>query len=203
MLERPTAAMLGDPRLMPAKRPAPQPPVSMRPDRLSLTNIARLIRDPYAIYARHILRLYPLDPLHATPTTRERGKIVHSVLEEFVKTRPAQETRVKARQRLLDIAVAVLNTETAFPSARALWLARLDRAADHFLTQDAKQDGIALVVETKGSVDVSHSDSRTLVHHASAAGFTEFIPETVSMVVGRISRTGQNRSVPRRKDDAY
>ena len=152
MLERPTTAMLHDPRLMPAKRPAPQPPVSMRPDRLSLTNIARLIRDPYAIYARHILRLYPLDPLHATPTTRERGKIVHSVLEAFVKSRPAQETRVKARQRLLDIAVAVLNAETAFPSARALWLARLDRAADHFLTQDAKQEGIALVVETKGSV---------------------------------------------------
>ena len=151
-LERPTQTMLANPRLMPAKRPAPRPPVSTRPDRLSLTNIARLIRDPYAIYARHILRLYPLDPLQATPTTRERGKIIHSVLEQFVKSRPDQETRVMARQRLLKIAADVLNAETAFPSARALWLARLDRAADHFLNQDVKQDGVALVVETEGSV---------------------------------------------------
>ncbi len=151
-VERPTAAMLVDPRLMPARRPAPQPPVSSRPDRLSLTNIAKLIRDPYAIYARHILRLYPLDPLRATPDSRERGKIVHAVLEQFVKTRPAMETRLDARQRLLSIAVTVLTNETAFPSARALWLARLDRAADHFLTQDSKHGGVALVVETVGSV---------------------------------------------------
>lgn len=151
-LERPTLDMLSDPRLFPAKRPAPQPPVSSRPDQLSLTNIARLIRDPYAIYARHILRLYPLDPLLAAPTTRDRGKIVHSVLEQFVKSRPADETRIQARRRLMDIAIAVLDAETAFPSARALWLARLDRAADHFLQQDSKQDGVALAVETVGSV---------------------------------------------------
>ena len=151
-LERPTPAMRANPRLLPAKRPAPQPPVSTRPDRLSLTNIARLIRDPYAIYARNILGLYPLDPLQATPTTRERGKIVHSVLERFVKSRPTQETRSEARQRLLAIAVDVLNGETAFAAARALWLARLDRAADHFLTQDTRLDGVALAVETKGAV---------------------------------------------------
>ena len=151
-LERPTAAMSADPRLLPAKRPSPQPPVAVRPDRLSLTNIARLIRDPYAIYARDILRLYPLDPLRATATTRERGKIVHTVLERFVKTRPTQETRVQSRSRLMEIAADVLNDQTAFASARALWLARLDRAADHFLAQDAKLGGVALAVETKGSV---------------------------------------------------
>ena len=151
-LERPTPEMMADPRLMPATRPAPQPPVSTRPDRLSLTNIAKLIRDPYAIYARHILRLYPLDPLIAAPDARERGKIVHSVLEQFVKTRPIAESRKQSRQRLPAIAASVLNAETAFPSARTLWLARLDRAADHFLTQDAKLDGFALALETAGAV---------------------------------------------------
>jgi double-strand break repair protein AddB len=154
-LERPTAAMLADPRLMPARRPAPRPPVSARPDRLSLTNIARLIRDPYAIYARHILKLYPLDPLHAAPDPRDRGMVVHEVLERFVKTRPKVETRVEARRRLLDIAVTVLAEQTPFPAARTLWLARLDRAADHFLTQDTRHGGTPLIVETVGSVPLS------------------------------------------------
>lgn len=154
-LERPTAAMLADPRLMPARRPAPRPPVSARPDRLSLTNIARLIRDPYAIYARHILKLYPLDPLHAAPDPRDRGMVVHEVLERFVKTRPKVETRAEARRRLLDIAVTVLAEQTPFPAARTLWLARLDRAADHFLTQDTRHGGTPLIVETVGSVPLS------------------------------------------------
>lgn len=151
-LERPTAQMLADPRLLPARRPAPMPPVSTRPDRLSLTNIARLIRDPYAIYARHILKLYPLDSLRAAPDVRERGKIVHQILEQFVKMRPAAETRPDARNRLLAIAKEVLARETAFPTARALWLARLDRAADHFLAQDGKRGGISLAIETEGEV---------------------------------------------------
>jgi ATP-dependent helicase/nuclease subunit B len=42
--------------------------------------------------------------------------------------------------------------ETPFPSARTLWLAKLDRAADHFLTQDSKHGGTALAVETQGAL---------------------------------------------------
>jgi RecB family exonuclease len=151
-LERPTPAMLSDVRLQPACRPQPRPPVSARPEKLSLTNIARLIRDPYAIYARYVLRLNPLDPLRQTPDPRDRGMVFHEILERFVKARPDGETLAQARGRLLQTAAEVLAEETPFPAARALWLARLDRAAGHFLTQDAKHGGISLAVETEGSV---------------------------------------------------
>lgn len=154
ILERPTPEMTANPRLQPAHRPAPQPPVSVRPDRLSLTRIERLIRDPYAIYAQHILRLRPLDPLRQAPNARDRGVIVHAVLEQFVKNRPEGENRTDARRRLMLIAQQVLTSETPFPAARALWMAKLDRAADHFLTQDSKNGGIALAVETEGSLKV-------------------------------------------------
>lgn len=157
-IERPTDAQIVDPRLQPAKRPAPQPPVGVRPNKLSLTRIERLIRDPYAIYARYILRLQPLDPLHQAPDARDRGVVVHEVLERFVKTRPADETRVEARGRLLSIAREVLAQETPFPAARALWLAKIDRAADHFLTQDAKHGGTPLAVETQGGLKLGELD---------------------------------------------
>jgi double-strand break repair protein AddB len=157
-LERPTALQCADPRLQPANRPAPQPPVTARPNKLSLTRIERLIRDPYAIYARYILNLQPLDPLHQAPDARDRGVIVHEVLERFVKTRPITETRAEARKRLLSIAREVLAQETPFPAARALWLAKLDRAADHFLTQDAKHGGIPQAVETQGALKLDGLD---------------------------------------------
>jgi ATP-dependent helicase/nuclease subunit B len=157
-IERPTDAQIADPRLQPAKRPAPQPPVAARPNKLSLTRIERLIRDPYAIYARYILRLQPLDPLHQAPDARDRGVIVHEVLERFVKLRPASETRIEARGRLLTIAREVLMLETPFPAARALWLAKIDRAADHFLTQDAKHGGTPLAVETEGALKLGELD---------------------------------------------
>ncbi|MEM7317598.1 MAG: double-strand break repair protein AddB, partial [Pseudomonadota bacterium] len=63
--------------LAPAARPSPQPPLSARPRRLSVTEIKRLIRDPYAIYARHVLRLRPLDPLVQAPDALLRGVVVH------------------------------------------------------------------------------------------------------------------------------
>jgi double-strand break repair protein AddB len=167
-MEQPTDSMKADPRLLPARRPAPQPPVTARPDRLSLTRISTLIRDPYAIYAKYILRLTPLDPLRATPDPRDRGTIFHDILQRFVLERPISETRSAARDRLLDIADQVLATETPFPAARVLWRARMERAAEHFLTQDGKHGGVPIVVETKGTLAVE------------STGFTLFgIPDRI------------------------
>src|SRR5438874_2113553 len=53
--------------------PEPRPPVAARPRRLSVTQIETWMRDPYGIYARHILRLRALEPLDADPGAAERG----------------------------------------------------------------------------------------------------------------------------------
>ncbi|HCC96947.1 MAG TPA: hypothetical protein DEQ69_06035, partial [Rhodobacteraceae bacterium] len=56
-----------------ALRPAPAPPKAMRPQKLSVTEIKTLIRDPYAIYAKHVLGLRPLEPIEPVPDARLRG----------------------------------------------------------------------------------------------------------------------------------
>ena len=154
------AATLEDPgdAVDPAPRPAPRPPVAHRPKELYVTSIARLIRDPYAIYARYILRLYPLNPLHQTPDARLRGQTLHTVLEAFVKTRPPSETLAEARARLLQTARDVLETEVPFPATRALWLARLGRAADTFLTFETTEGGTPLLIEDTGVTTVHPLD---------------------------------------------
>ena len=50
---------------------------------LSITEIETLIRDPYAIYAKHILRLEPLDPLGRPPDGALRGTLIHEALGDF------------------------------------------------------------------------------------------------------------------------
>ena len=151
-LDAPTPAMRADPALARARRPAPQPPLAARPDRLPLTGIARLIRDPYAIYARTVLRLFPLDPLRQAPDARDRGIVVHDVLRRFVLTRPALEPRDEARARLMALAAEVLAAQVPFPAARVLWLARLDRGVDHFLDEEARWGGVPQIVETMGKI---------------------------------------------------
>ena len=43
-----------------ATRPAPRPPTEQRPTAIAVTQVERLIRNPYETYARKILRLHPL-----------------------------------------------------------------------------------------------------------------------------------------------
>jgi ATP-dependent helicase/nuclease subunit B len=65
-------------------RPAPQPGLKYRPNSLSVTGIETWMRDPYAIYARHILKLRALDPLDADPSPADLGNVIHEALEHFI-----------------------------------------------------------------------------------------------------------------------
>ncbi len=63
--------------------PRPCPPLEARPQRLSVTRIDTLQRDPYSIYAEQVLRLSALDPLDGEVDARKRGTAIHEALEKF------------------------------------------------------------------------------------------------------------------------
>ena len=68
----------------PVTAPAPVPPLDARPDRLSVTDVETLVRDPYAIYAKRILSLSALDTLDADPGAADRGSII-SAIDRFIR----------------------------------------------------------------------------------------------------------------------
>lgn len=136
----------------PAKRPAPRPPVEARPKRLSVTEIKTLIRDPYAIYARHVLKLRPLDPLRPEPDPRLRGVVLHEILEIFLRRGGG------GRDALMAIADAVITEKVAWPLARTIWLSRIAKAADAFLAFSAATGGTPVLVEEKGAVQLPGLD---------------------------------------------
>jgi ATP-dependent helicase/nuclease subunit B len=119
-----------------------------------VTAITRLIRDPYAIYARYVLRLKPLDPLVPEPDARLRGKVLHEIVEAFVRGRPADEAPDAARARLLALAEDKLAADIAWPSAQRLWLARIARIADRFVAAEARRaaEGRAVILEEGGRI---------------------------------------------------
>ncbi|MYM55339.1 double-strand break repair protein AddB [Thalassovita mangrovi] len=154
------ARKLEEPGTTPAApRPSPRPPVASRPNRLSVTEIKRLIRDPYAIYARHVLRLRPLDPLMRAPDALLRGIVTHSVLERFIHECRADPAALTA-QRLNEIADTVLAQNVPWPDIRALWAARIGRIADWFVASEKERQARAVPTyfEEKGEVGIDGID---------------------------------------------
>jgi ATP-dependent helicase/nuclease subunit B len=118
--------------------PKPTPPVKNRPRKLSVTRIETWVRDPYAIYAREILRLRPLDPLDAEPGPIERGIIVHEALDRFQKTHPG-DLPDDAERRLLEIGRGVFDENLAHPGVEAFWWPRFERLAAWYVDYERRR----------------------------------------------------------------
>ena len=106
-----------------ARRPNPAPPLEARPRHFSVTQIETLRRDPYAIYARKILRLDPLDPLLRDPGAAERGTLFHDILHRFTRS-GVDAGAADAVDRLLDIARLRFDEEQLPPDIHAIWWPR-------------------------------------------------------------------------------
>ncbi|MGH1398574.1 MAG: double-strand break repair protein AddB [Alphaproteobacteria bacterium] len=74
--------------ITPCARPAPKPPAHLRPTKFRITEIETWLKDPYSIYARHVLRLEPLKPLEQDADAALRGQIMHDALEDFITAHP-------------------------------------------------------------------------------------------------------------------
>ncbi|SDY27586.1 double-strand break repair protein AddB [Jannaschia faecimaris] len=145
------AAQLDSPttRTPPAPRPAPMLPARVKLDRLSVTGVETLIRDPYAIYARQILRLQPLSPLRQGPDARVRGSAIHDAMERFSHEIPGAlpDDAAIALRRALEFALEV---NAPWPGARRLWLGKFDRVTAAFLEGEnaRRKKGNPHLVET-------------------------------------------------------
>ncbi|WP_406720211.1 double-strand break repair protein AddB [Thioclava litoralis] len=144
----------------PARRPSPRPPVEARPKDLSVTQVKTLIRDPYAIYARKVLKLYPLNPLRPEPDPLLRGNVLHEIVERFVRQRPEDEDPALGEARLIAIAEDVLREEVPWPSVQRLWLARITKIARRFAVDEAARAklGTPAIIEEKTGLPLPDLD---------------------------------------------
>ncbi|MHC2104956.1 double-strand break repair protein AddB [Methylobacterium sp.] len=121
------------------KRPAPKPDPALFPRSLSVTEIETLVRDPYSIFARHVLGLDPLEPLAAVPSVATRGSLVHDIFSEFASAHP-QGLPGQPEERLLAIAAnAFGEIADTYPELYAEWWPRYERMAAAYLAWEAQR----------------------------------------------------------------
>ncbi len=108
--------------------PTPRPPVAVRPRRLRVTEIETWLRDPYAIYARNILKLEALDPLEQAADHADYGTIVHAAIADFLRS-AGTSFPADAEARLIAAMDAALDRQDLRPALAAWWRPRLRRIA--------------------------------------------------------------------------
>lgn len=151
-------------RVRPAAPPKPTPPVAARPDRLSVTQVENWMRDPYSVYARHILGLEPLDPIDADPGAAEKGTIIHDALEQFLKIYP-RDLPDNALEELVEIGRDAFGPTITRPAVRAFWWPRFMHVAEWFIAteEERRQSMETLATELKAEWPVTlEADGRTV-----------------------------------------
>ena len=115
-----------------APRPEPNPPLNVRPKRFSVTEVETLRRDPYAVYARRILRLEALEPLLRDPGAAERGTLFHDIVHAFAVS-DVDPAAPEAEARLIEIGRAQFDACRLPPDIDAVWWPRFARMAGNFI----------------------------------------------------------------------
>lgn len=141
--------------ILPVERPAPCPPVESRPRRLSVTKIEIWLKDPYAIYARYILGLAPLDELDKEPDAALRGEVLHEILERFMSAYP-KDLPENALEALQKTAQSVLEEYQDDPALWSFWWPRFYKIGNWLISHEQKwrKEAVLLKTEIKGELNI-------------------------------------------------
>jgi ATP-dependent helicase/nuclease subunit B len=153
-LERRLAHQIDRPgAIEPGRRPMPKPGAAHRPAALSVTQIEMWRRNPYAIYARHILRLKQLDPLDQDPTVADLGSAVHKALHEFTSRFP-HALPTDALALLRAEGDAAFRTWLDRPNVWAFWQPRFQRIAAWWIAEERERRPLlnSIVTERTGEL---------------------------------------------------
>lgn len=141
-------------KVAPISAPNPCPPIESRPKALWVTDIEKLRRDPYQIYAKLILGLRAQDDIEPEANVAERGSFIHEVLRRFIEAHkedlPADPLPELLRLGEEELAHAGLEDE------KALWWPRFIRAMQWFMAteREVRTQCQPLATEATGSAQL-------------------------------------------------
>ena len=171
----------------PAKMPTPTPPVDKRRlDKFSPSRVVQLIRDPYADYAKRILRLEPLRRVGEDIDARERGTAVHLAVETFETPENEHPIDELITDSLKDSGAAPELIELEKP----LWL----RAGQAYLRWSAQRDHHRVDFATEETAGITFQSSLGPVRLEATADRVEKLADGTLAIVD--FKTGQPKTAP-------
>lgn len=138
----------------PIGSPHPRPPVYARPRELWATAVENLMRDPYIIFAKHILRLKPMEAINRTPDVLDFGDMVHKILEQFNCLYPS-ELPENAKDILFNMLQEEISRRNLDSKTLAFWQPAAQKMLLWLLQEETKYRGDITKVncEVSGSIN--------------------------------------------------
>ncbi len=134
------------------EKPQPRPPAAVRPSVLSISDVATLIADPYAIYAKKILDIRQLDPLDEESDVSVFGDIVHAGLAEFYQAGKDFAAADAARD-LNNALQTAMRGQRPRAGLQAWWAARLERIAAWIVETERERRAVNPPVATRLEIE--------------------------------------------------
>lgn len=117
--------------------PAPRPPVEARPRTLSASAIEMWMRDPYAIFAKYILKLKPLEDIEPDLTMADYGTIIHGILEQF-NNKHRHEFPQSAKEELLALGREYFKADALARERLVFWWPSFERIVDWLVEKESE-----------------------------------------------------------------
>jgi ATP-dependent helicase/nuclease subunit B len=120
-----------------------------------VTDIENWLRDPYTIYAKHVLRLFPLDVIDTPPGAADRGTFIHEAIGEFTKTY-ADTLPDDVTSELKALGEKHFAPLKDYEEARAFWWTRFVRIAEWIAgwERERRTDVIKIFAEISGKYPI-------------------------------------------------
>mgnify|MGYP000152094555 FL=1 len=139
-------------------RPCPRPAIQHRPQIISASEIQKLIRDPYAVYVKRVLKLTSLPDLEQfCIATRIRGIVIHRLFEYYHRIPYDVDDQDILYDRILK---KILHEFPGYKDWIQFWSLKFPAMVESFYRMDKalKQSGQVAAVEVKGKFLITGVD---------------------------------------------
>lgn len=131
------------------------------PNNLSVSAIEKLIRNPYAYYARYILNLKPMNQICTNISYKDFGIILHDVLSEVIQLGINDNYDLYKFQfeQVYNSKIAKMSN---IPIVKYLWYERFQKIAEWFFAyeQSRKNEIIQSYTEIEGSIKMRYPGTK-------------------------------------------